>query len=813
MKQRSALCVVTTLAWTTAALTAARLCTLIVLEVKLRQRDPDVVLWDISHQADLVTGHALCAAALMLALAHAGGRSKPLAGVCLVLSTLASVSALSGWPLGLVHQVPGLDSLRNRLGWGLFLVGGLALSYLLRKLVKTKWPTENIGRHAAIAIGSAALLPGLFYWTLGTISAERTVIEIHREFAFERESWNMTRVNPYERPSLGNLTPSVDYRVDGGDRPAILMPPPCELSILIKDEDAGSQFQTAVGIGRNPFEATEKASPKWPKNISSIQIRFEVELDGATIFDETLSYDKDPETHRERTWRYLGHDDELSVNPGQTLTLRTSWVEPVFLTDIRTPVAMCGFGSPELVKRDDLPRASSNPETPNIVLIVMDTLRADRLSSYGYHRETSPNIDALAARGLLYEEARSTSSWTWPSTASILTGLHPETHGVISDGRCYLDAQLRSLPEALEERGYTTVAFTCNPLIVPNKNFHQGFETFDSYPSFRKSDTVLDTIKNFMTRYAGTRFFLYLHLVDPHEQYELTETARERVELPAQPPKGIPDRPLMEFRRTLLRGRGHDNQGRSLADEFMPAEFTEWMNHSYDAAVATADDYVGEIMSELSELGLSEETIIVFTSDHGEELLEHGHLAHGQSLHEELVRVPLIFAGPGIPEGARTSKLISNRHIAPTLAKFGGVELKGIPDPRDLSAPSSLAPEAVITSTHHGWWNGQHRTPIYGITTEEWVLHWAPRGAAWAEEPAPDSDGMWRLFNRESDPHEHTDLAEEEPEVAAQLLSQLKESLKEASTRSSNVSIGVGDAGANMLRGIGYTSEGETDER
>ena len=168
---------------------------------------------------------------------------------------------------------------------------------------------------------------------------------------------------------------------------------------------------------------------------------------------------------------------------------------------------------------------------------------------------------------------------------------------------------------------------------------------------------------------------------------------------------------------------------------------------------------------------------------------------------------------PGIPEGARTSKLISNRHIAPTLAKFGGVELKGIPDPRDLSAPSSLAPEAVITSTHHGWWNGQHRTPIYGITTEEWVLHWAPRGAAWAEEPAPDSDGMWRLFNRESDPHEHTDLAEEEPEVAAQLLSQLKESLKEASTRSSNVSIGVGDAGANMLRGIGYTSEGETDEK
>jgi arylsulfatase A-like enzyme len=812
MKQRDALRAFTTLAWSTAALTAARLCTLVILEVKLRNRDPDVVLWDISHQAGLVSVHALCAAALMLAFAHVRGRSRGLTWLSLTLSTTACVSALSGWPIGQVHQVPGLDSLRNRLGWGLFLVGGLALSYLQRKLVKAEWPTKSIGKNAIIALASAVLLPCGFYWTLGTISRERTVTEIHREFAFEEESWSVSRLNPYERPTLGNLTPSFDYRVDGGDRPAILMPPPCELSILIKDEDAGSQFQTAVGIGRNVFKPTEKASPKWPKGISSIRIRFEVELDGVSIFDETLSYDKDPETHWERTWRYLGRDDELSVEPGQTLTLRTSWVEPVFLTDIRTPVAMCGFGSPELVKRDDLPRASSNPETPNIVLIVMDTLRADRLSSYGYHRDTSPNIDALAARGLLYEEARSTSSWTWPSTASILTGLHPETHGVVSDGSCYLDARLRSLPEALEERGYTTVAFTCNPLIVPNKNFHQGFETFDSYPSFRKSDTVLDTIKNFMTRHAGTRFFLYLHLVDTHEQYALTESARERVELPERP-KGMPDRHFKEFRPALLNGRGHDNQGRPRVNEFMPAEYQDWIHHSYDAAVATADEYVGEIMSKLAELNLSDETIVVFTSDHGEELLEHGHLAHGQSLHEELVRVPLIFAGPGIPAGARTSKLISNRHIAPTLAKFGGVELPGIPDPLDLSTPSTLASKAVFTSTHHGWWNGQHRLPIYGITTEEWSLHWAPRGAAWAQVAEPGSDGMWRLFNRENDPHEHTDLAGQEPEIAAELLGQLKQALKEASLRSSNVSIGVGDAGADLLRGIGYTSEGETDEK
>ncbi|MCH2105744.1 MAG: sulfatase [Planctomycetes bacterium] len=812
MSARAALRAATTIGWTTAALVTARLGALVTLEVKLRGRAPDIVLWDISHQADVVTLHALTAAVLIWALARLGSRSRAAAAVCALLAVVAAVSALSGWPIGQVHQVPGLDSDRNRLGWGLFLIAGAALTWLTRKLVREELPSERQSLHATLAVAAAVLPPLAFYQTMGTISSERTVTEIHREFAFESEQWKVTRLNPYERPHLGNLTPSFDYRVDGGDRPAILMPPPCELSVVIREEDAGTQLQTAVGIGRDLFNAHPKPSPAWPKRTSSVRIRFEVELDGVSVFDEVLSYDKDPETQGERIWRYLGHDEELSVEPGQELTFRTSWVEPIFQTDIRTPVAVCGFGSPQLVKQRDLPRADSSPETPNIVLIVMDTLRADRLSSYGHHRETTPNIDALAARGLIYEEARSTSSWTWPSTASILTGLHPQTHGVVSDGSCYLDARLRSLPEALEERGYTTVAFTCNPLIVPNKNFHQGFETFDSYHTFRKSDSVLDTIKNFMERHAGTRFFLYLHLVDPHEQYELSQTARDRVQLPDQAPKGMPDRPFRQFRGALLNGRGHDHLGNSNVDEYMPAEFAEWMHHSYDAAVATADEYVGELLAQLSNLGLTEETIIVFTSDHGEELLEHGHLAHGQSLHEELVRVPLIFAGPGIPEGVRTTKLVSNRHIAPTLAKFGGVELPAIPDPRDLSAPDALREGSVITSTEQGWWNGRHRLPIYGITNEEWTLHWAPDGSPWAEEPEPDTPGMWRLFNRANDPHEHTDLAQEEPEIAAALLEELKETLREASARSTGTQIGVGAAGADLLQGIGYIDGGETED-
>jgi len=113
----------------------------------------------------------------------------------------------------------------------------------------------------------------------------------------------------------------------------------------------------------------------------------------------------------------------------------------------------------------------------------------------------------------------------------------------------------------------------------------------------------------------------------------------------------------------------------------------------------------------------------------------------------------------------------------------------------------------VISSTHQGWWNGMHRLEIYSITTEEWVLHWAPTGAGWMEEPEPNSDGMWRLYNRSSDPHETVDLAQARPEIATRLLKELKERLETARSQATGLSFGVGDAGLDLLRGIGYIQD------
>jgi arylsulfatase A-like enzyme len=282
------------------------------------------------------------------------------------------------------------------------------------------------------------------------------------------------------------------------------------------------------------------------------------------------------------------------------------------------------------------------------------------------------------------------------------------------------------------------------------------------------------------------------------------------VDLPDDPPKGMPLSGFKLIRPPLLRGEFRDSDGKSTVTKSLPVEYQNWLHHTYDAAVATADEYIGQILDQLEALELNDETIIIFTSDHGEELFEHGLLAHGHSLHEELVRVPLILAGPGIPVGARTDKLVSNRHIAPTLAKFGGVDLPDVPTPKDLSQPETEAPDSVISSTLQGWWNGVHPLEIFSITTEEWVLHWAPTGAEWREEPEPGSDGKWRLYNRADDPHEKLDLAEAHPEIAAQLLIELKDRVAISRSKSTGLSFGVGDAGTDLLRGIGYI---EDDDR
>jgi hypothetical protein len=185
------------------------------------------------------------------------------------------------------------------------------------------------------------------------------------------------------------------------------------------------------------------------------------------------------------------------------------------------------FAGLELELERRAPRTRSSPDRPNLVLVVIDTLRADRLSSQGYSRPTSPALDALAEDGVRWSDAWSVAPWTWPSTASILTGAQPPEHGVLNEFSCYLPETREVLAERLRAEGFATAAVSTNPLISPGQNFDQGFDTYELLPWARSTEALPRAIER-LESFGDERFLLYLHLTDPHLPFEPEPELRER---------------------------------------------------------------------------------------------------------------------------------------------------------------------------------------------------------------------------------------------------------------------------------------------
>lgn len=773
-----------------------------------RGEDAGVVLWRLADELGRSASHALACGAAAAALGFWAARARKLAALgCALLVAALLLSVLSGWPVDDAYYVPRWTSERGRLA--LYVLAPLALcgGAALLLLARADATRRLLGSTPVLALGAALALvaPLVFALTFTRLPPTRTVrIRVH-EVAFEPELWRATRQREDAPVSLGVVTPSLDYRVDGGDLPALVMPPPAEVRFRVPAEPEGLFLRASAGVDH-------RSQRRLAREGRAVRVGFEIEVDGRRVLDQELLLG--PNFEGELAWQRLPARG-ARVAAGSEVVLRTR-IEQRDAGDAAS--VRLGFGELVLEREVERPRATSSPETPNVLLIVMDTLRADRMSLYGYASPTTPHLDALGARGLVFDEAYATSSWTWPATASILTGLIPEAHQVTSDGSCYLDGKITTLAEVLGERGYTTAAFTCNPLIVPDKNFDQGFELFDSAPTFRKTSLVMERVSAWLRMHRRDRFFLYLHLVDPHWSYEPSPEARALFGL-GEPPPGFPPNGIADYHSMLLRGKGHGPSGELLTDELVPASHREHMDREYDAAVFTADQFVGRILELLASLGLEERTIVVFTSDHGEEILDHGLVTHGVSLHPELTRAPLILAGPGIPIG-RSATRVSNRHLAPTLAAFAGAEMPtrsgdpGAPDPAFgplgplvLYDPAAIPEEPILFSTHQGWWKGRPQMEIYGMIEGEWEVHYAPKGRPWGQaDTGPPGD--FKLFHLPSDPGHQRDLARERPAEARALVDRMLEHHARARSVGRAVRLGVGSGSERMLRDIGYIGAG-----
>lgn len=621
------------------------------------------------------------------------------------------------------------------------------------------------------------------------------------ELELAGETWEVLRAHPGLQPGLGVLSPASEYTPEGAARPALLLAPPARVRRVLAEGEGELWLVGAAGIDH--VTANEAALRH-----AGHSVRLRVLVDGALESEQTLALAAASSPGAGR-WHELDAGRGLRIAPGARIELESALIDPAG-NELEPELPLrVGFGGLALERREVLARTRASPERPNVVLVLLDTLRADRTSAYGYARATTPHLDALARRGTLFEEADATSSWTWPSTASILTGLYPEEHGVEDAASSFLPEPIETLAEALQRVGVTTAAWSGSPLIVPDKRFDQGFEFFDASREgrLRRSDIVLPGALEWLESAGEWRFFLYLHLMEPHAPY--VPLAEGRALFASEVPTSFDPRKAIDYSWDLQR-EGFSARGERRTEAVVSSEEQRWISELYDGCVWSADHYLGLLLARLEELGLTENTIVAVTSDHGEELFEHGLLTHAHGLHRELVRVPLVLAGPGIERGARVSVPVTGAAVGPTLARLAGTTIQR-PEPRtdgparaplDLLQPSE---ESLLFSTLQGWWNGHARQPLLGLRRGSEVLHWAPEAAPWGgPRPGP---GELRLYDLEHDPDEFENLALLEPERAEALREELVALL--ARLQQHRVATGaLPDAGTlDVLQALGYIGE------
>jgi arylsulfatase A-like enzyme len=316
---------------------------------------------------------------------------------------------------------------------------------------------------------------------------------------------------------------------------------------------------------------------------------------------------------------------------------------------------------------------------PNIVLIVIDTLRADRVGVYGNGSGLTPFIDRLAARGTVFTNAYAPSSWTCPSVASLFTSRYPSQHRV-SAFESVLPSSELSFAEPLQASGYTTAGFSANFRLLAKLGYAQGFAYWNA--EFRpggkiRGDYLRGEVRKWLARERRAPSLLFLQYMEPHAPYEPPDPYRARFQVAGDAEAG----------RAV-------NQ--RLAEEVEPTEADVRLLLSlYDGEVASLDAELERLFAMLEQEGLLSNAVVVITADHGEEFHEHGLMGHGASLYNQAVRIPLIIVAPGYDAGRVVDENVSLLDVGPTLLELVGLPPEGRFEGRSLvpllRAPSRLA--------------------------------------------------------------------------------------------------------------------------
>ncbi len=432
----------------------------------------------------------------------------------------------------------------------------------------------------------------------------------------------------------------------------------------------------------------------------------------------------------------------------------------------------------------------------NVVLVTVDTLRADHLSPYGYDRETSPAIAALAREGTLFEQAFAQIPETLPSIVSIMTSQYPIDHGVRENGFTLRDAP-RTLAEVLRDEDFLTAAFISSAVLASASGLSRGFDVYnerfpDKFLELREGqrtgDKTVAAARHWLQHYSGDkrRFFLWVHLNDPHSLY--TPPAPYDVRFLDEPYEGLVSWKPRQFFRIIRNQLAID------------AKDVRYMIASYDGEIAFMDDAVGALLRAIDEFAQGD-TLVVFTADHGESLGEHGYFFdHGDYLYDDQTRVPLIVRHPGLPSARSVSELVESVDIMPTVLELAGLPqdgprrgrslvplLRGEPGPdagtRLAFSESDSCSEISVRPCRVDGVAGK----LYAVRSSEWKL-------------VRDPHGPNELFDLVSDPGEERDVSAMHADVAGRLSEELDLLLEGASTHEQELDAET----AERLRALGY---------
>ncbi|MFO8055913.1 MAG: sulfatase [bacterium] len=448
------------------------------------------------------------------------------------------------------------------------------------------------------------------------------------------------------------------------------------------------------------------------------------------------------------------------------------------------------------VKFDPESRLQELSDRPNIVLICVDTLRPDHLTTYGYDiRKTDSFFKGLwEKQGVKFEKVYSPSSWTLPAVASIMTSMHLSEHGSGIKNVKYgkLDKKLDTLAEILSREGYDTAAFSVSFIVSPHFRFHQGFDTFSDLSFFTfywdGDRKAVNHAQKWISKNRERPFFAFFHLMNPHVPYSVGPHLKD--------PSSDRMRAIViedYIRSTLFnyydswklepppRDRKYQRENRLL--------------RSYDNEIKRTNDPLEEFYAALEYEGLLDNTLIIITSDHGEEFKEHGGLEHGKTLYQEVIHVPLIIAGPMIKNPGRSiSCPVTTLDLMPTILEITGTNV-----------PSNARGESLWPLIEHNECIPRHihselDKGVLGAIKEAVIYDGYKLVKSWKRGKVKTE-----LFDLEADPREKNNLAKDRPNMVKKMSPLLEDMLKKRDryiqkAKESRIS----DKNKDVLKALGY---------